>query len=747
MSIPRFGFCSASLIILIFISINFSYAQEYGRLRGFLTDSTSGEVLAFGNVYIKDVNLGTSTNERGIFLISKIPANSKYDVTFSFVGYKSKVLQIFIEPDKITQVYVKLVPLSIELQTVEKVGEKVIEKNSTDIGLERISVKELEFMPKGVETDVMRSLQTLPGVHTTGDISARYYVRGGTGDQNLVLLNGITLYNPFHSLGLFSVIDPEMINSVEFYKGGFTAEYGGRISSVLDVVSKDGNKRRFGVKAGASFLTAKGLVEGPIPNGSFLLSGRRSYSNKILKKFLNDQVVPIDFYDLSFKLNYSNPDLWRDGKFVFFGMMSNDELDYNDPFKGNYKWDNNLFGFEWLQVYDISLFSRIAVSFSRFDGEVIPNLSSLKPKKNEVRDLDFSIDFNLVSDTKDELGIGLNFKSLNAKLFSVNERGAETDIDDFAGNFSLYAKYRFLRFDNFGVDIGSRINLAGLSDNGDLFLEPRISATYSMFPFLKFKGAWGIHLQEVTTVSDEDEIISIFEPWIIIPEYLNPISAINYTGGFDIDFTDKISLGVEGYFKIIKNLPVINHEKTLSFEPDLISARGESYGWEFNLKYNTEQISITSAYTLSWAYKEIDDYIYFPKYDSRHTLNLSLEYNLGDGWIASTVWNYSSGLPFTELVGYYDKYYLQDPFGQSLHRGNYSSYLILGDKNLGRLPEYHRLDISLSKLFSLYGVNFAIDVSAINVYNRKNIFYYERDTGEQVNMLPFLLTATIRIEI
>src|SRR5690606_13672240 len=267
---------------ILLLSFN-ANAQEFGKLRGVVTDSTNGEALAFCNVYINELKTGASTNERGLFLINSIPANKKYTVVVSYVGYDTKILVAEIKPNKVNDVEVKLRPLSIELQAVEKIGEKIIEKNTTDIGLERISIRQVENLPKGVETDVMRSLQYLPGVRSTGDVSAKYYVRGGTSDQNLVLLNGVTIYNPFHSLGIFSVIDPDMINSVEFYKGSFTSEFGGRVSSVLNVISKDGNKNRFSGKASASFLTAKGLIEGPIPNGSFILTGRKSTSNEILK--------------------------------------------------------------------------------------------------------------------------------------------------------------------------------------------------------------------------------------------------------------------------------------------------------------------------------------------------------------------------------------------------------------------------------------------------------------------------------
>lgn len=175
-------------------------------------------------------------------------------------------------------------PGDLELQTVEKIEYKIAKEQETDVGLDKISIKDVERLPSGVEVDIFRSLNYLPGVQSAGDVSARYYVRGSNSNQNLVLIEGATIYNPYHALGLFSVVDPEMINSIEFYKGGFTAEYGGRLSSVLRLVTKDGNKNHLAAKASASLLTGKVLVEGPIPNGSFLLTGRKKLQQRYIKK-------------------------------------------------------------------------------------------------------------------------------------------------------------------------------------------------------------------------------------------------------------------------------------------------------------------------------------------------------------------------------------------------------------------------------------------------------------------------------
>jgi hypothetical protein len=743
-----FDFVTAKLFLLIFLSANiFIQGQNTGNFRGTVTDSSTGEALAFANVYIQENSAGTTTDKRGNFLIIGLPAGHPYTASFSFIGYIKKTLKFKVKRGEITHVNVQLVPVDIQLQTIEQTGEKVIRKNETNIGLQNISIKQLEVMPKGVETDVFRSLQYLSGVRTTGDVSARYYVRGGTGDENLVLLNGVPVYNPFHALGLFSVIDPGMINSIEFYKGGFTTEYGGRLSSVLDITTKNGNQKNYDAEAEASYLTGKALIEGPIPHGSFIMTGRKSFSTGILKKFLNDQNVPIDFYDASFKLNYSNPDFLNNGRFLIFGFLSGDNIKYDDHGREDFKWNNNILGFEWLQVYDVPLYSRLGLSFSGFNGKVNPNESNIKPKENNVDDINFSFDLTNVFESKDELGVGFNFKSLTTKLFLRNNQGIPTDIDEFGGSFTVYGKYKFLRFETFGADIGTRYNLTGVSKNGGGIPEPRVSMTYRPVPYFALKGAWGIYLQEVSTISDENEVINLFEPWVITPEYMNPSTAIHYVIGTEINLSDISTVEIEGYYKIVHNLPIVNQNKIFAFDPDLIPGRGESYGWEFSYKYVTPALSILTSYTLSWAYRSLDDYLYYPRYDSRNGVNISAAYELGSGWQASAVWSFNTGLPFTPLEGYYDKYN-PDDLGPGWYSDyNFSPFLILGDRNIKRLPNYHRLDLSLSKTLQLGFLNLAMDISVINVYNRDNIFYFKRETGERVNMLPILPTATIRIKI
>ena len=202
---------SLYLNILLLLLASSIFSQGIGTLRGVISDSTNGEALAFGNILIKELGTGASTDSKGYFIITSLPVNRNYTAIVSYIGYQRKSIDFMVLPGKVTHIDIQLSPSGVELAEVQKVGKRVVEKNETDIGLQRIAIRELEALPKGVETDIFRSLQYMPGVQTTGDVSAKFYVRGGASNQNLILLDNVPIYNPFHALGLFSVIDPEMI--------------------------------------------------------------------------------------------------------------------------------------------------------------------------------------------------------------------------------------------------------------------------------------------------------------------------------------------------------------------------------------------------------------------------------------------------------------------------------------------------------------------------------------------------------
>jgi hypothetical protein len=745
MLFSKFNIPAVGLFILL-ISFADILPQSTGSLRGLVVDSATGEPLPYSNIVLKEVNSGTTTDQRGYFFFPSLRVGT-YTLAVSYLGYKSEVLKVRIIRNAMAHVDVKLIPAAINLPELEKVGEKYNFEETPDVSIDRIFPRELETIPKGVETDILRSLKFLPGVSSTGDITARYNVRGGASNQNLVLLNGIPVYSPFHALGLFSVVDPDIINVAEFYKSGFPLEYRGRLSSLLKITTKDGNKNRFGGIASGSFLSGKGLFEGPLPDGSFLISGRKSYSNKILRRFLNDKNVPVDFYDLSFNMNYSNPEFLQDAKFTFTGFLSSDNLDNPDPLQEDFKWKNQLFGLTYFQwVTGSPLFYQLNLFSSYFSGEVIPNFSQARAKKNEVSDMTVRAGFTYIFENDDELTGGIEFANIKSNLKLENVRKAFTEVNDQGTNVSIFTKYKLSSIQNLIVEGGTRFNFTRLANGtaGEFSFEPRINLSYRVLKWITFKGAWGIYQQELTTISDENELITVFEPWVVTPSYLKPATAVHYVSGFNISPTAYLNFEIEGYYKLIHNLTAVNERKYFADDPDIIAGSGEAYGLEFLTIINNQPISLNIAYSLSWAFKEVYGLTYQPRYDSRHNLSILLGYNFGSGWSASAAWSFNSGLPFTQIIGFYNKLYFNDLGNRDYF---FVPYTILASKNLGRLPDYHRLDLSLSKEFNIGILKFRGDVSVINVYDRKNLFYFDRTTGERVNMLPFLPTATLRIEI
>ncbi len=734
-------------VLCTFLSFNI-YAQNTGALRGTVTDSLSGEALPFSNLILEGTNFGASADLNGNFIISGVPANKNYTLIASYLSFSTKRIKVVIPKGEVVQLHIELAPSAVTLQTVEKIGEKQVRPNETDLGLQKLNIRDIELLPKGVETDILRSLQSLPGVQSTGDVSARYYVRGGSSNENLVLLNGVSVYNPFHALGLFSIIDPEMINAVEFYRGGFTSEFGGRLSSVLNLVTKDGNKNRYSGNANISFLTGKAAFEGPLPGGSFMVTGRKSLFSNTLRNFINYKDAPFDFHDLSFKANFKNSSDRSLTKVSIHGFNSLDKLQNDDPTKADYRWVNNIFGASWFQAWEnVPIFSETKISYSGFNGNIDPKLSNAKKRLNIVDDVTFQTDFTNIFESRDELRVGYLLKSVKTELNFENLQGVATSASKRGLHLSLYGKYKFLRWDSFGVDIGSRINVLSLTNNHAPILEPRVNLTYNFLPGFSVKGAWGIYTQELITLINEDEVISLFEPWLITPDYLQVPTSEHYVIGFSWNRIEHLTLDIEGYYKKLKNTAEVNPYKASGNEPDFITGKGESYGWEFMIKYLDPTIQFTGSYSLSWSYKEVNNWISYPRYDTRHSINLNLGINFGAGWSVSTTWIFGSGLPFTQIAGFYDKLYFDDLFYWNQVYGNYQPYTILGDRNLGRLPNYHRIDVSLTKEFQLFFANISVSFNVLNAYNRKNIFYFDRKTGERVNMLPILPSATLRIEI
>lgn len=734
-------FCS--LFFLIFFSFETS-GQSYGNLRGVITDSINGEVIPYANVMIKGTTIGAASNAIGYYFISSAPSGSQ-TVVISYLGYRKTEIPYEIKAGVINELNVKMVPVSVNIDEVTIVGERNARQNETDLGLEKITTKEIELQPIGAESDIFRVIQNNPGVSSTGDATAKYYVRGGASDQNLVLLNGATVYNPFHALGIFSVIDPEIISSMEFYKGGFAPSVGDRLSSILNIITRDGNKNFYQATAQAGLLSGKLAVEGPIPGGSVLLTGRKSYYSEILKKYLNEKKTPFDFYDVSFKVNFSDPSIDKNSKFIAHAFLSHDEVINSDPLLEDYKISNNILGAKWTKIWGSPLVSDIAVSYSYFNADVEPNLSGSKPRNNTVRDFTINADFAYIYDSKDQLGFGLQSKTVSTSLAQKNRLDRSIDYSVSRSALAGYFNYKFFRWDNVGLDLGVRFNFLSLAEKRPFLFEPRISLTYLLNPLMIFKFAFGRYSQELVTLTNEDEIISVFEPWIILPDNVSAAEATHLIAGFTSYFSEKFVMEIEAYYKGMSNLMDVNERKYSSVQFDFKNVSGSAYGAEVSFRFDGESVFGRVSYALGKTDRISGNITFQPRYDIRHSVNILAGYNPGANWQFTANWTFNSGMPFTPINGFFDKLILNGSTPISVYNGYEPSFLY-DVKNSGRLPVYHRLDLSLTKKLVFDFAVFTLGASVINAYNRENIYYFDKDTGKRVNQLPFLPAFFVKAE-
>lgn len=730
--------------LLTILFCNIIVSQPAGSLRGFVADSINGESIIYANVVIKDVNRGSSTNSKGYYYIPAIPIGER-TVIISYLGYRTKTTQVIISENKITELDIQLVPSTIELDDVQIIADKTVRQNETDLGLQKITIREVEYLPAGIESDIFKAIQALPGVSSTGDVTAKYYVRGGGGDQNEVLVNGVPIYNPFHALGIFSVVDPEMISVLEFYKGGFEPKYGSRLSSILNVVTRDGNKNKFEATAQASLLAGKLALEGPIPGGSFITTVRKSYYSEILKNYLNKE-APIDFYDLSFKANYTNPDIDKGSKLVVHGFYSSDRINNDDPFKEDYSVNNLSLGLNWRKVWSSPLFSYISLYYCRYNAQVFPKHGDAKERFNSLTDIALTADFTYVYDSKDELQFGVHNKYLGVELNQESLSGDFVKFDQTGWDLSFYFNYKFYRWDNIGLDLGFRSKLIGLSKHRPFIIEPRFAFTYLPNPLIALKIALGWYSQEIVTLTNENELISLYEPWIIIPDYLNAPQALHLIAGIKSYLTENFTVEVEGYFKDIANLFDINEQKFTQKFFDYNNVDGEAYGLDFLMRYQFFPVYFRISYSLGWAYKISGNEKYYPRYDRRHSLNILFNVTLGKGWETSSTWFFATGMPFTPIAGFYDRLENEDD-PLYLFNENFVPSTLFGVKNSKRLPVYHRLDFSINKNLEIGAADVSLGASIINAYDRKNVFYYDRKTGKQVNMLPFMPSVFVKVKL
>lgn len=725
--------------ILLFLVLLQSSSLIAGTIHGFVREKETREPIIMGNVWIEGTTIGTTTNAKGYYVLPALPPGT-YEIYFRYMGFKTEIINKFIgENDDIElNIYLELETLLMEevVVTAER-DKRKLEIKPSQIS---IDVPKLRSIPQIAEPDLFRAIQMLPGVATLSDFSAGLYVRGGSPDQNLILLDHIDVYNPNHMFGFFSSFNTDAIKSVELLKGGFPASYGGRLSSVLNVYNKEGNREEFQGVARLSLLSATSTLEGPWKKGSWMISGRRTYLD-IASKIV-DVDLPYYFYDGHFKFNY---DIDKNNQASFSVYLGNDKLDLSDGGTTiKLDWGNKTFSTQWTHLFNSKLFSHFVFAGSRFTSDTEVVFDDVEfGIQNRIFDLAFKGTLTYTTSTRHSMDFGFEIKMLD---FDLNYNVVDTKyLNGFKGNyFSLFFQdnYKLSPFTIFQ----SGIRVDHYSDGKYTRFDPRFSIKQLLNDEIYFTLTYGKYHQFLNLVQQEG--FSFADMWFPVDETFEPGKADHYILGFNYDNRKTFSLSVEAYYKDYNNVAEYRIHRGADETLDNQTAAqnfhrgtGYAYGADFYLRNNIWGFEGWFGYALAWTKKKIDGFNfgeeYFPTYDRRHTITAIQDYRLSRKFRLNFAFKYGSGQPYTEVTA---RYAVMDPAG----RIHYET--LDGEKNFYRLPDYHRLDLGIFYNTKVFGLQTEFFIQAVNVYNHKNVWFrdYKVDSEtieiKDYEMLPFLPT-------
>ena len=749
-------------VFIIFTSLEL-FAQT-GTVRGFVYEETSGEPAMFSNVVLEGTKIGGVTDANGFFNLSKVPAG-QYKLVVTYIGFESKEEIIEVKADKILDKKYYLSESSIQLNTVQLSAERQEAKTSVNTSVIKLTSKSLKKLPSiGGDADIAQYLQVLPGVVFTGDQGGQLYIRGGAPIHNVVLLDGMILYNAFHSIGLFSVFDTDVIKTADVYTGGFNAEYGGRISSVVDIKTRDGNKKRLAGKVAASTFGSKLLLEGPLfkqkENGSsssFILSSKTSYidrTSNTLYSYISDEGLPYSFLDIYGKASFTGS---NGSKFNMFGFNYGDDVLYSSLV--NYSWNSYGFGSNFILIPSgSSMLVEGNFAFSNYDTEQT-NVGA-KPKLSSINGFNSGLDFTYFLEGESQIKYGIEVLGFGNTLNFYTPSNILVDHNDNTTEFAGFVKYKY---------VGTRLLLEpsvryhSYTSLGESSFEPRLGLKYNLTENLRFKSAGGVFSQNLIAVNTGREVVNLFQGFISsttnLPDELNGEDRTSFLQrakhaivGLEYDINDKWTVNVEAYVKDFNQLINLNRNKLYEddennfdiddeLKKDFIVETGLAKGLDFLFKYNDQRTSLWMVYSLGKVTRTDAFGTYLPHYNRTHNLNFVGSYVFGKdkSWTIDARWNFGSGFPFTMTQGYYENMTFDQGIATDVTQSNDDLGILYADINTGQMPSYHRLDASLKKQIK-FSKNSLLEVifSITNIYDRANIFYYDQLTDSRIDQLPIM---------
>ena len=763
---------SAAVFVLV---AEYAFAQG-ATLRGTVIDQSEGMPLGFATIRLEGTEIGTVANVEGFFILSNIP-EGEYQVVVELLGYATVREQISLKKGELQYRRFFTTPEAIELQSVDISAERQLARSIPQVGLLSVRKEQILSLPAiGASADLAQYLSVLPGIIQTGDQGGQLYLRGGAPVQNKILLDGMTLFNPFHSIGLFSVFETETLRSADLHTAGFQAEYGGRMSAVMDIRTREGNAREFSGLVSASPFQAKALLEGPIKQLgkeggaiSFMLTGKQGildrtsphlYPNAVDTSFYSFAAADTSLSDLGgISLPYSYTDLygkvsWIGGngsKLDLFGINFRDGFDFAGLARLN--WVTSGGGTRFVLVpQNSNILLDGALSYTTYQLELQEPAEA--PRSSGVNAYSAQLNFTY-SGNRQQLNYGFEFSGFSTDFRFRNPFGVNFAQRDFTSEIAGYFKYRY-NFEKLILEPGFRLHF--YASQSRISPEPRISLKYNALPWLRFKAAGGMYSQNLLSTVNDLDVVNFFVGFLAGPEQTiyqpgtrTPVNnrlqqAGHAVAGVEIEPSGRITLEAEAYWKSFSQLIQVNRNKLSGSDPDFSIETGDAAGVDFSFKYQGPAVYLWAAYSLARTFRDDGQQEYPTVFDRRHNLNLLGVHNFGAErrWEAGFRWNLGSGFPFTQTQGFFQEVpFARDLLRTDVRTGNFPVGIILSDtRNGGRLPYYHRLDVSLKYTLPT-GPRSSLECNAsvTNVYNRPNVFYVDRVTNQRVNQLPVIPAA------
>lgn len=741
-------------ILLCWLVLSPTVEAQPATVSGVVRDAADGETLIHANVRLDGTERGVATNSQGFYALPGLPAG-EVTLVVSYIGYQPQQQTITLAPGEARRLDIALQPEGFEGGEVIVEARQAIEQERP-VGVQEVPIQLVERLPTVFEADLFRSIQILPGVKSSSDFSSKLYIRGGSPDQTLILLDGTTVYNPTHFFGFFSTFNTEAIKDVQLFKGAYPATYGGRLGSVIDVHNRDGNRNRTAGNVSLGLLASRAGIEGPIAGGrgSYMVAARRSTLEPllaILRDQLDEQGIPevFYFYDLNAKVGL---DVTPSDRVSVSGYAGRDYV--RVPFAQDaeflLEYGNMTGSLAYNRILGATAFLQARSTVSHYYSTPVGTIAgTMFERPNFITDVSSRVDVDWLPDEQFDVTAGVWGGYLDLRLRSSFNEETQIDFRSPSAYGSGYVQGRFRPSSDWILTAGIR---GEYFERGNYFrLSPQAQIEYKLGDDTVLQLAAGRYYQFLSLISNE--AFSGFDTWVMTGEGVPPQQSEQVVLGVKTRLTEAYRLDVEVYGRTMRDLfdlrPGLQDVSGLNYDELFRFGDGYAYGVEILLEKGIGRVTGLLGYTFGvtrrrYPAEEGFREYFAPKYDRLHDFTLITQVELGRGWSFTSMGTYATGQAYTEPEAYYE---VDLPLFGTTRPGFYTSVL-----NGARLPAYHRLDLGFSREGRFFAIGtYELQLQAVNVYNRRNVWFIQLDTDETpvgrnpVRQLPILPNVSFSV--